>query len=108
MSTLNYLTHISLTGSMKSMGRIIDAVKKNLGVDNTTGCGIALPDLLDEECLKDPIIQEKKRHFDELGFKRFMLERRKKELSEKDLEDKDYLAYLEDTIGGGILQQEDV
>ena len=99
MSTLNYLTHISLTGSMKSMGRILDAVKKNLGVDKTIGRGIALPDLLDEECMKDPVLQEKKRHFDELGFKRFMLERRKKELTEKDLEDKDYLAYLEDTIG---------
>ena len=49
---------------MKSMVRVLNAAKKNLGTDKVVGHYISLPDLLDEECMKDPVLQEKKRHFD--------------------------------------------
>ncbi len=64
MSLLNYMTRISLTGSMKSMVRVLDAVKKNLGTDEVIDRYLSLPDLLDEECMKDSVLQEKKRHFE--------------------------------------------
>ena len=57
------MTRISLTGSMKSLVRVLNAVKKNLGTDEVIDRYIALPDLLDEECLQDSLLQEKKRRF---------------------------------------------
>ena len=93
MSILSYVSHISLTGSMKKVVRILDAAKKNLGTDKVIDHYVALPDLLDEECMKDGILREKKRHFDELGFKKFMLEQKK-----GDNDDEEYLDYLEDSI----------
>lgn len=93
MSLLNYMTHISLTGGMKKLVRILDAAKKNLGTDNVIDHYVSLPDLLDDECMKDSLLQEKKRHFDELGFKKFMLESQK-----GDNDDDEYLDYLEDSI----------
>ena len=93
MSLLNYMTHISLTGSMKSMVRVLNAARKNLGTDQVIDRYIALPDLLDEECMQDSLLREKKRHFDELGFKQFVLECKKGES-----DDEEYLAYLEDSV----------
>lgn len=93
MSLLNYMTHISLTGGMKKLVRILDAAKKNLGTNDVIDRVISLPDLLDKESMKDSILQEKKRHFDELGFKKFMVERKK-----GDNDDEEYLDYLEDSI----------
>ncbi len=93
MSLLSYISHISLTGGMKIMVRILDAAKKNLGTENVIGHYVSLPDLLDEECMQDSLLREKKRHFDELGFKKYMLE-----LKKKDNDDEEYLDYLEDSI----------
>lgn len=90
MSLLSYRTHISLTGGMKKLVRILDAAKKNLGTDKVIDHYVSLPDLLDEECMKDGILREKKRHFDELGFKKFILELKK--------EDNDDEECLEDSI----------
>ena len=77
MSLLSYRIHISLTGGMKKLVRILDAAKKNLETDKVINHYIALPDLLDEESMQDCILQEKKRRFDELGFKKFILELKK-------------------------------
>ena len=63
MSLLNYMTRITLTGSKKRIVRVLNAVKKNLGTDEVINHYISLPDLLDEECLQDSLLQEKKRHF---------------------------------------------
>lgn len=93
MSLLNYMTRISLTGPMKSVNRVLNAAKKNLGTDQVIDRYIALPDLLDGQSMQDSLLREKKRHFDDLGFKRFMLERKKGEN-----DDEEYLAYLEESI----------
>ena len=90
MSLLSYRSHISLTGGMKKLVRILDAAKKNLETDKVINHYIALPDLLDEESMQDCILQEKKRRFDELGFKKFILELKK--------EDNDGEECLEDSI----------
>lgn len=93
MSLLNYMTRITLTGPMTSLVRILDAAKKNLGTYDIIGHYVSLPDLLDEESMKDCVLQEKKRHFDELGFKKFMVEQKK-----GDNDDEEFLDYLEDSI----------